>query len=124
LTAAIDFVSDVTTGHAVDGLDVVKALVDAAPDDDSIQFTGAGPLEDFIVDNRSTPQLLDAVGELASTSSRWRQALAHVWVGSSRGLDETQRARLIALGARDLSSGPSGHYDDRHNWLPDSDSPT
>ena len=124
LTAAIDFVSEVTMCHAVDGLEVVQALVDAAPDDVALQFVGAGPLEDLIVDKRSTPQLLDAVAELAATSARWRQALAHAWVGSSRGLDETQRARLVALGARDLGAGPSGHCDDDHNWLPDNKSPS
>lgn len=123
LTAAIDFVSDVTMGHGVDGLEVVRALVEAAPNDMAIEFVGAGPLEDLIVDERSAPQLLDAVAELAAGSARWRQALAHVWVGASPGLDQTQRDRLVALGARDLSIDPSEHSEHRDDWLPENDSP-
>ena len=121
VTPAIEFVSDVTLGHAVDGWEVVRALLEAAPDDDAVEFVGAGPMEDLIVDPRSTAQLLDAVGALSTTSARCRQALAHVWVGSRDDLDEAQRARLIELGARSISIGPPPRSDYDDERMPEDD---
>ena len=65
-------------------LDVAVQLVNAAPDDESLAYIAAGPLQSVIVD--AGPQVIGKVETLAQTNPRFRQALAAV--GLQRAEDE------------------------------------
>ena len=57
-------------------LDIVSELVGAAPDDESLAYIAAGPLQSIVVD--VGPKLIDRIERLAGKSPRFRQALAAV----------------------------------------------
>jgi hypothetical protein len=73
-----------TGGGGMDDLDeprtraLLDLLVDRAPNDTVIEMIGAGPLEDFIV--RHNEDRLNWIEQRASSSARFRQALARVWI--------------------------------------------
>lgn len=57
-------------------LEVVVELVDAAPDDESLAYIAAGPVQAVVVDAGSS--LLDRIESYASSNDRFRKALAAV----------------------------------------------
>ena len=93
---AIGFVTEVVLRHAIDVLALVRALVDAAPDDESLRLLGAGPLEDLLRDERSDDDFLDVIEGIAERDLRFKTALSGGWVG--REVEASRRTRLLALG--------------------------
>ena len=74
----------------------ILELVAHAPNDDALDWIGAGPLEDLLCDHG--PAFIDRVEELAAKDQRFRSALASVR-GDVR-MDSPTRPRLGAI-ARD-----------------------
>jgi hypothetical protein len=62
-------------------LDIVTELIGAAPDDESLAYIAAGPLQSIVVD--VGPKLIDRIERLAEKSPRFRQALAAVSLASA-----------------------------------------
>ena len=62
-------------------LDIVSELVRAAPDDESLAYIAAGPLQAVVVD--VGPTVIDRIERLAGTSPRFKQALAAVSLGNA-----------------------------------------
>jgi hypothetical protein len=72
------------------------ALIEAADDDEILRSVAAGPLEDFIADD---PSRLHWIERMASSSSRFRQALGMVWIWDlpDRVFARVERAAGVAL---------------------------
>jgi hypothetical protein len=85
-------------------MDVIQALVDAAQSDDELSLVGAGPLEDLLSHSGHGALVVDEVERRARQQSRFRAALASVWLGGDVPRDV--RKRLSRVGAADLSEGP------------------
>jgi hypothetical protein len=62
-------------------LDIVAELIGAAPDDESLAYIAAGPLQAVVVD--MGPKVIDRIEKLAAKSPRFRQALAAVSLTSA-----------------------------------------
>jgi hypothetical protein len=73
-----------------DALDLVVALIDAAPSDDVIAYVGAGPLEDLLLDHSDA--LIDQVDDLARRSPAFARALSAVY--PSDAWDSSVQQRL------------------------------
>jgi hypothetical protein len=82
--------------HAIDVLPLVRALVDAAPDEDSLRLLGAGPIEDLLRDWRSDDAFIDQVELIAATDQRFQTALSGGWI--DREMDTGRQKRLLGLG--------------------------
>jgi hypothetical protein len=93
---ANEFAHEVVWRHSVDVLPVIRALVDAAPDQDALKLAGAGPLEDLLRDERTDSGFLDEIAEIAAHDDRFRMALSGGWVGED--VISPKRERLLALG--------------------------
>jgi hypothetical protein len=93
---ANEFVDDVVAYHALDVIALIRALVDAAPDEDSLRLIGAGPLENLLRDERSDGDVLDEIEDIAANDDRFRTALSGGWVGDE--VLSPKRDRLLALG--------------------------
>ena len=70
---AHDLVAELVDNGGREGLEIIVALIDAAPDDGELVTVGAGPLEDFL--NVCADPLVDQVERLARRSPRFRTAL-------------------------------------------------
>jgi hypothetical protein len=73
-----------------DALDLVVALIDAAPGEDVIAYVGAGPLEDLLRDHADA--LIDQVDDLARRSPTFARALSAVY--PSDAWDSSTQQRL------------------------------
>ena len=56
---------------------IVLDLIERAPDENSLTFTGAGAVEDLV--NKSGPQFVDRIVDRAAVDPRFRRALCHIW---------------------------------------------
>jgi hypothetical protein len=72
---------------------IVVALIDRAPDDETLAFVAAGPLEDLI--RRHSQQFGERIFDQARRDRRWRQALGGVW--GWEDVAEPLRGRLLEL---------------------------
>jgi len=79
-------------------VDVIQALVDAAPTDADLAFVGAGPLEDLMSHHRHGVTFVDEVERHARQDPRFRIAISGLWL--AEGVPESVRSRLGAFGAK------------------------
>jgi hypothetical protein len=93
---ANEFIDDLVICHAIDVIPLIRALVDAAPDEESLKLLGAGPLEDLLRDERCGNDVLDQIERIAALDERFRTALSGGWIGEE--VTSPKRDRLLALG--------------------------
>ena len=103
-TPAHDYVDDLMERGATGAVDLLQALVDAAPSEDALAHLGAGPVEDLISHYRHGQAVLAEVERHARQDPRFARAVSAVWLG--RGVPPEVRRRLARWGARDLTGGP------------------
>ncbi|HEX6874146.1 MAG TPA: hypothetical protein VF165_00675, partial [Nocardioidaceae bacterium] len=103
-TPAHDYVVELLEGGATGAVDLLQALVDAAPSEDALAHLGAGPVEDLISHYRHGQVVLAEVERHARQDPRFARAVSAVWLG--RGVPPEVRRRLARWGARDLTGGP------------------
>lgn len=75
---AYDEVADAVDHGRPGVVQLLAALVDAAPDEDGVAVVAAGPLEDLI--HAHGPEVVDEIETTARRSPAFAEALAHVWV--------------------------------------------
>ena len=61
-------------------LELVNAIIQAAPDESGVVLVGAGPLEDLV--RKHSPNLIDEIERMATRDSRFRLALSSAWLPS------------------------------------------
>jgi hypothetical protein len=77
---------------------LVLGLIARAPDDDSLGWVGAGPLEDLLCHHGE--MLIDRVEQLAKADPRFKQCLAGVWGSNRMEARVYERMCLAAPGKR------------------------
>lgn len=98
---ASEFLFDATRDAMRGVVEVLVALATAAawlPE--QLGWVGAGPLEDLVSHEGHAATVMSEVESAAQASTPFRSALAHVVLGPD--IDSESRARLVALGARNL----------------------
>ena len=103
-TPAHDYVVELLEGGATGAVDLLQALVDAAPSEDALVHLGAGPVEDLVSQYRHGQAVVAEVERHARQDPRFARAVSAVWLG--RGVPPEVRRRLARWGARDLTGGP------------------
>lgn len=89
-------------GHGV--VEALIALSEAADgDEDLLGQVGAGPLEDLVSHSGNGSRVLAEVDRAARQSPSFRAALRSVWLGE--GIPQPVKARLVELGAQDITRG-------------------
>ena len=73
---AFSEVNEITVMDAERGWSITRALIAAAPDDQTLGYLAAGPLEDVL--EVHGVQLMDRIESLAHHDKKFRQALSHV----------------------------------------------
>lgn len=93
---------DEMTRHPVPAVvALLVILANAAANLEELSWVGAGPVEDLLSHNGHGARFITDVEAAALESAAFRTALTHVWAGS--GVAPDVRARLVALGVRDLA---------------------
>jgi hypothetical protein len=87
---ATDFMHEAVRENPELAWSLIERLVEAAPNDDSLDMIGAGPLEDLLCDHG--PDLNDRAEHVALSDPRFRRSLAAVWGWSA--MDPRVRTRL------------------------------
>jgi len=82
---------------------LVVALAEAAETEQDFSDLGAGEIEDLLCHSGIGGQFIDEVELVARRSPAFARTLTWMWVGSD--IEPSLRARLLALGAIDLSAG-------------------
>jgi hypothetical protein len=73
-------------------LDIVVELIEGAPDDESLAYIAAGPLEGLVVDLGD--ELIERIEQLAKERPRFQKALAGVFLTRS-SKEVAQRIRAV-----------------------------
>lgn len=96
-SAAADAVSDSVDAGGDAALDLVAALIRAAPDSEGLGLVGAGPLENLVHAHGSA--LVDGIETLARREPGFAEALAAVWLehGAVDAPVEQRLARWISV---------------------------
>ena len=100
-TPARDFVDEQMRRGEPGVVELLQALVDAAPSEDALGYLGAGPIEDLISHYRHGPVVSVEVERHARQDPRFARAIAGVWLGSA--VPREVKDRLTPFGARDLT---------------------
>ena len=104
-TPAHDYVDELLERGATGAVDLLQALVDAAPSEDALDYLGAGLVEDLVSQYRHGQAVVAEVERHARQDPRFARAVSAVWLGS--GVPQEVRRRLARFGARDLTEGPN-----------------
>ncbi len=90
-------VNEITVMDAERGWSITLALIAAAPDDQTLGYLAAGPLEDVLEVHGG--QLMDRVESLAHRDKKFRQALSYVACHED-SMPQVVRARINSLKGR------------------------
>jgi hypothetical protein len=81
----------------------VEALAEAAESDQDFSDLGAGEIESVLCDDDTGRAFIDEAERAARRSPDFARTLTWMWVGGD--VEPSLRARLLALGAIDLTAG-------------------
>lgn len=98
---AESFIDEMTWHPSKGVVALLVALANTAANPEELTWVGAGPIEDLLSHNGHGARFIAQVEAAAIADTAFRTAVTHMWVGHR--VEADVRARLVTLGARDLT---------------------